>query len=340
MQNKKNYLDVLRIIAIFMVFNFHFMAAIGALEGPFFLFTNGDWGNVGTTLFFLISGNCLARNYGEKFNAKTFYAKRWLSIFPCFYLCYIMVFFIQTILLHNQILLGVTPWRFIFTLLGIDNYLLYYGIETFALVGEWYTAIILCIYLLFPLLQFIYKKCKLAGSILAIALYAMNIRFTWGPVPDDVHLITGITMFWIGMMLFRFEEKLEHMPWFLFTGIVLASLTLLFIKLPGPQLLRKNTMAILIFLFFMRLGPIFKKYTENKPIHFLSKIEYGIYLCHHAVLYIAIPNCIRIFSDFHPIFYYLICLVATLCFATVLTYVTKWITSAIRSKALRSSTSS
>ena len=153
MREKKNYLDILRILAIFMVFHYHFVLILGQY-GLLFGFKNGDWGCVGTTLFFLISGNCLARNYGEKLEIKSFYVKRWLAIFPAFYLCYILVFLGHRVILQNPVLEDVEPWRMIFTVLGVDNYLNFMNIRNGALVGEWYTAIILVIYQLFPLLQF------------------------------------------------------------------------------------------------------------------------------------------------------------------------------------------
>ncbi len=338
MHAKKGYLDLLRIIAIFMVFHFHFIIVLEK-QGLLYGFANGDWGCVGTSLFFLISGNCLARNYGNDLNVKKFYIKRWLSIFPAFYLCYVLVLFGHTVLLQNHVLAGLAPWRMIFTVLGIDNYLNFVGIPNGALVGEWYTAIILCIYLLFPLLQFLYKKSKLVGSILVCALYVMNLIFTWGPVPDDAHLITGVSMFWLGMMLYHFEDKLERMPWFVFAGILLSAGTLFFATLPGPQLLRKNIMALFIFLLFMRLGNLFGKHGEIKPIRFLSKIEYGIYLGHHTVLYVIKSIYTHILGEINPILYYLLCLVATLVFATVLTYLTQWIIAKFKSIKMKTARS-
>ena len=329
MQTKKSYLDILRIIAIFMVFHFHFILVLdrqGILRG----FANGDWGCVGTSLFFLISGNCLARNYGDKLDVKKFYIKRWLSIFPAFYICYILVLLGHTVLLQNRVLAGVAPWRLIFTVLGIDNYLNFVGIQNAALVGEWYTAIILCIYLLFPLLQLLYRKNKVIGTVLVLALYALNLMFDWGSVPDDAHIITGVAMFWIGMMTYHFEEKLENMPWFAWVSILLGAVILLFVELPGPQLLRKNIMALLIFVLLMCLGRYLVKYGEIKPISFLSKIEYSIYLCHHTVLYVMYSIYTKTIGEINPVIYYAICLIATLVFATVITYVTRWIVEKIK----------
>ncbi|MBQ6695169.1 MAG: acyltransferase [Lachnospiraceae bacterium] len=323
MKEKKNYLDILRIVAIFMVFHFHFVIVLGQQQGLLFGFANGDWGCVGTTLFFLISGNCLARNYGEKLEVRKFYWKRWLSIFPAFYLCYVLVLFGHTVLLKNQVLAGVEPWRIIFTLLGIDNYLNFVGIRNAALVGEWYTAIILCIYLLFPLLQFLYRKSKLIGTLLVVGLYVLNILFTWGPFPDDAHLITGVCMFWIGMLLYHFEKFLEKMPWYLWIGVLLCSLMLFFVEVVGPQLLRKNVMAICIFLLLMRVGVCFKR--ESVVIRFLSKIEYGIYLCHHTVIYVLQAFFLKLYGEVKTIPYYCMCLVASIVFAALITYLTQWI---------------
>ncbi len=322
MKEKKKYLDILRIIAIFMVFHFH-LVIILEQKGLLFGFQNGDWGCVGTTLFFLISGNCLSRNYGEKLDIKGFYIKRWLAIFPAFYLCYLLVFLGHRVILQNHVLAGVEPWRMIFTLLGIDNYLNFVGIRNGALVGEWYTAVILGIYLLFPILQFLYRKSKLLGSVLIFGLYALNLIFVWGPFPDDAHLITGISMFWLGMMIYRFQEKLEKLPWYLWMSVLVVAILLFSMELPGPQLLRKNMMALCIFIIIMRLGGLMKR--ENPVISFLSKIEYGIYLCHHAVLYVVQSFFLKLFEEVKPIPYYILSLVATLLFATVLTYLTRWI---------------
>ncbi len=327
MGEKKQYLNILRIIAIFMVFHYHFVLILGQY-GLLFGFKNGEWGCVGTTLFFLISGNCLARNYGEKLEIKSFYVKRWLAIFPAFYLCYLLVFLGHRVILQNPVLEDVEPWRMIFTVLGVDNYLNFVGIRNGALVGEWYTAIILGIYLLFPLLQILYRKSKSFGSVLILGLYVLNMMYDWGPFPDDAHLITGISMFWIGMMLYHFQEKLEKIPWYVW-GIVLAAAIILFtVELPGPQLLRKNVMALCIFIIIMRPGTLIKK--ENPIISFLSKIEYGIYLCHHAVLYVMQSFFNKILGGVKPIPYYILSLVATVLFAVLLNVVTGWIIKKIK----------
>ena len=323
MKEKKLYLDILRILAILMVFNLHFTVALNQYHGVFFGFANGNWGNVGTALFFLISGNCLARNYGEKLNIGQFYKKRWLAIFPMFYVCYLLVWFGHSVILRNPVWAGLEPWRAIFTIMGIDKYLEFADIRSGALVGEWYTAIIVGVYLLFPLLQFLYRKSKIAGTVIILSLYILNVIFTWGPFPDDAHLITGICMFWFGMLSFRFEKKMETMPWYVWGSVFVSTLVMMLLPLPGPDLIYKNLLAMGIFLLFMRCGCFLKK--DSKVLRFLCKIEYAVYLCHHTVILVLLSFYNKIFGDVEKISYYFISLAASIVFATMITYLTKWI---------------
>lgn len=322
MKKKKLYLDILRIIAIWMVFNLHFTVAMGRYSGVFFGFANGNWGNVGTALFFLISGNCLARNYGEKIKIGEFYKKRWLAIFPMFYVCYLLVWFGHSVILGNHVWEGIEPWRAVFTLIGIDKYLEFANVPSGALVGEWYTAIILGVYLLFPLLQILYRKSKIAGTVIVLTLYILNVIFTWGPFPDDAHIITGICMFWFGMLSFRFEKKLENMPWYAWGGVLLCGLVIMFISLPGPDLIYKNLLAMGIFILFMRGGTCLKK--ENRVLGFFCKVEYALYLCHHTVILVLLSFYNQVFGQVEPISYYCVSLIASLFFATFITYLTGW----------------
>ena len=82
-------------------------------------------------------------------------------------------------------------------------------------------------------------------------------------------------------------------------------------------------MGICIFVLFMRRGVLMKK--KNPVVRFLSSIEYGIYLCHHSVMYVLQAFYLRFFTELDEIPYYILCLVATILFATLITYVTRWI---------------
>ncbi len=316
---KKTYISVLKIIAIWMVFNFHYIIEIGE-EGFLLRFANGDWGAVGTTIFLLVSGNSLARKYGEKLDVKEFYKKRWLAIFPMFYLCYFAVFVLHRVILGNAIFVGLEPWKIIFTLTGVDNYMWLHGIPTFAIVGEWYTALIVALYILFPLTQLLYRKKPVLGTFIILIMYGLNLAFDIGPMIDDVHLITGLTIFWIGMLTYKYEEKIQNIAWPVKALIVLLALIVMLVKLPGIVLLYKNIFGILIFLIFMFIGKKIDKTKEPALIRFLCKIEYGIYLCHHVILRGMTIVFEKFFGDTYEVGYYFASLAATIIFATTLYY--------------------
>ena len=67
MEKKKKifYLDFIRVISMIMIVTYHFYAhfAENNITG-FKMFSNGKWGMIGVTLFFMISGASLMYNYG------------------------------------------------------------------------------------------------------------------------------------------------------------------------------------------------------------------------------------------------------------------------------------
>ena len=316
---RKLYISILKIIAIWMVFNFHYIIIVEK-ETILFGFANGDWGAVGTTLFLLISGNSLARKYGNKLNVKEFYKKRWLAIFPMFYLCYFFAFVLHRIILQNGFFTNVKPWTILFTLLGIDNYMSLLGIPNNAIIGEWYTAIIVTLYLLFPLIQLLYRKKPVMATAVIMIMYGLNLVLNIGNLIDDAHLITGLAMFWIGMLTYKYEEKIQNVALPVKIVVFLSALVLMLVKVPGITLLYKNLMGILIFVIFMFWGKLIDSADEPLPIRFLCKIEYGIYLCHHAVMYVMEAIFEKFFGRMYPVGYYFASLVATIIFSTFLYY--------------------
>ena len=92
-------------------------------KGKFkFLFTtaNSNFGFMFVTSFYSISGNVLYYNYPKVNSLKTFYYKRWSSIFPSYYICFIF-FFIQKVFKYIIILYILYP---IFSLLMNKNILI------------------------------------------------------------------------------------------------------------------------------------------------------------------------------------------------------------------------
>lgn len=313
---KRDYrLDVIRSVAILMIFNFHFCATIGN-KGIFWGYANGGWGSVGTTIFFVLSGFLLGKKYQAKISVKQFYWKRWLSIYPLFYLTFAAAFLVNGCT-TGEWKYGGEWWRLVFTLLGCDNYLGFYEIPSYALVGEWFTAVIVIIYLLYPLLHLLYQKSRLWGSVLIYGLYLLNLGVDWFRVVDDANPITGIAMFWTGMLAAEYADKLAH-RYCLIPETLIAALVV-FVKLPGNPLLWKNMLACMIF------GILFigSEYLEKAPSvikggAFISKYSYAAYLCHHFILirgFALVPDGM---GQFDKAGLYVACLFVTVAVSVVL----------------------
>lgn len=287
-------LDLIRAFATFLIVTFHFAYFGNQTDSILFGYANGGWGSVGTTMFFLLSGYVLHAKYPDITDLKSFYKKRFLAIYPMFYVAFLFAY-----LLHSMIGYGFTyggsPIRLIFTVLGIDSYLGFYSIQSYHLVAEWFTAVIIILYLLYPLLAklFAKKQTRIAATVIILSLYLLNLQFDFFVVPDDANVLTGLFCFWMGMLFAELLPKLSFRTWIPWCSLALAVL-IIFVKLPWQSLLWKNLLGISLFLllhetahFLLRIPGV--SFLSTK----ISKYSYAIYLVHHFIindLYIPIES--------------------------------------------------
>lgn len=291
-------LDYIRIILTLMIVVFHFCEANGFYSSKFFVMSNGTWGWVATSSFILLSGYLLRKLYGNltKHNVGSFYKKRMLSLFPSFYIAFIICFIIHSIYLGSP-LYGGHPFKIIFSILGIDSYVGLYGISTYAVVGEWFTGLIIMLYLLFPLLNYLMNKAKIVViivSILLFGLYIANAFLQLDPTISDASVITGVFIFWCGMLIYDNSEIItKFKP--LAIIFIACYITLAVMPIPGPRMLISNAMGLLLFISLLIVFSIKipgnrkaeEKSTSKSIVSYLSIISYEVYLVHHFVLYKA-----------------------------------------------------
>ena len=312
-------LDIIRIIAIWIIVTFHFYVLLALNEG----YANGDWGCVGTTIFFILSGYVMRLCYKQITDIKRFYKKRFLSIYPMFWIAFFTAYFIHSLHVSN-FRYGGPLWKLLFSIIGIDNYLSFYQIPTYALVGEWFTIIIIILYILYPLLNVLFNKKLLVTTIILSALYFINVFADAFTVPDDANLITGIFMFWIGMILEKYNQELKNHLFHIIPFIIIA-LLIVFVKLPFFTLPWKNLLGICIFIILLIItsklddGGLFARI-----ISFLSKISYAIYLSHHIILYFMYRRFgMYLVSGKRILFFYVGILFLILLVSIVLYYITE-----------------
>ena len=325
MDSKRDYsLDYIRIIAIMMIFTFHYCCTYMLTSSPFYIMANGGWGCPGSTVFFVLSGYLLRAKYSTITNIKDFYKKRFLSIFPMFYIAFIVCYIFTAIRAGNLFYAG-NPIKFIFTLTGIDNYLAFYNIGTYAVVGEWFTAIIVAVYLIYPFFNKLYNRFKITTIIIVTGIYITNAFISLDPVIADASIFSGIFLFMAGMIIFDISSYLRKYYW---SALIFISISLVIVFIPLqlgiPKVILSNILGICIFTFLLIiLQNVDKLKTMNKAVKFISSICYSIYICHHFILNkIAAVISVYMKTNVSHIWGYLLSLAITIIVSIILYYVT------------------
>lgn len=123
-----DFVRVYATLSVFLFYAFWQLRSFNSGEYPFILFANGGIGFRGTTIFFALSGAMLQYNNASvKLNTKevgNFYKKRWLSIFPAFFVVWLGVY-IRNVLLNRSLFYAGNPFSLILTFLGVDGYFSY-----------------------------------------------------------------------------------------------------------------------------------------------------------------------------------------------------------------------
>lgn len=176
------FFDVIRIFACLCVIIIHFNAAVSdgfALSNQLipnhYLGGKAYLGDIGVCLFFMLSGATQMLTYREG-NIADYYKKRFLSMFPLFWIAYFTVTVID--FMYNKGIVLNHPLSILFSIFGVDGYLCSRGMLGFDYykLGEWFFGCILLIYAIFPALYTGIKKVPALTVLIAVAIYAVFER--------------------------------------------------------------------------------------------------------------------------------------------------------------------
>lgn len=247
---------------------------------------NGDWGHTAVvSVFFMLSGASLYYNY-PSLNCKDlkhFYVKRWLGIFPTFYFvwCY---GFLSQILQVRTVLYAGSPLLFLESLLGLDGYLYYLGVN-YTQVGEWFLGALVLLYAFYPVFCYVYRKWKVLTVFVVTALFLINIKLDIFKISDSDNFITCLFSFMLGMLLLETRKLYEGKLWVSAISLVMILLLFLF-PLPTNQVILMILLGFFLFLFLYNIAPwIMKIPVLCRFNRFTSSISYEIFLVHHLIIY-------------------------------------------------------
>lgn len=198
MNNRRADYDIVRSIAAILVVCMHFI--IGDQAFPLWPSQAiANIGEMGVCLFFALSGStlCLSNPAQKQINIRRFYLRRITSIFPMYYIAWII--FTWYGLLRTHTLNDAVPLQaLILTILGMDGYLLYLA-PNFYRMGEWFLGCILLLYLLFPLLHAAIRKHPAASALAVLSAYGVTLIFYPFAMPQDRFVLMNLPIFCFGM---------------------------------------------------------------------------------------------------------------------------------------------
>ena len=203
-KNKKKLSEIIfaRACCSIGIIIFHYFCHSKGNFKLLYLTANSNWGFMFVTCFFCISGSVLYYNYQKINSIKYFYYKRWKSIFPGYYICFIY-FFIKNVFKYHKLFYKGHWVKLIFTIFGMDGYL-DYRFKSYFLIGEWFLGAIILIYLLYPLLSYLMNINIFIIHFIAISFYPLLDIKKYFVIDASKNLITCIYSFYFGMIGLKF----------------------------------------------------------------------------------------------------------------------------------------
>ncbi|MDO4938551.1 MAG: acyltransferase family protein [Lachnospiraceae bacterium] len=279
-------LDFIRAVCSLGMVLYHFSAASACPLKILFGNANGNWGEAFVALFFAVSGFSMLYNHYEVNDPAEFYLRRIKSIFPSFWLGYIIIYFIRVIKNVRFFFLDdiASRWSLLLSIPGMDGYFLYKA-PNYYLIGEWFLGAIILLYLLYPIILKVFKKAAgLTVTVLSVAFAAIVYNNPFEIVPFR-NLLTCILLFMLGMLLCKYKDRLFGSKTALTVSVIMAAV-LAFIRLPVNEDICKVLLGICLFLPLNAAGEaICNKSVLKKIVREGSSVSYEVFLLHHAILY-------------------------------------------------------
>ena len=175
------FLDAVRVVSVLSIILFHFhpaafMAGAAPETVAVLTFLRQPLGDLGVTLFIVVSATALMTSTATRFSAPDFYVKRFLAIFPSYWIAYLTVAVLLFASRGNWAA-GVAPWKFAFAVPALDGFL-FHGRQSYYLVGEWFLGFILCLYAMFPLLRRgAIRRPVLSAGLVAVAFVLLHLAY-------------------------------------------------------------------------------------------------------------------------------------------------------------------
>lgn len=288
------YLDFIRAISIFLIIIFHFnvhMLQLKVSDSAIFWIKSGFehacLGVLGISLFIILSGASLMLSTKERFDVKTFIRKRFLSIYPLFWVTYAATF-LTLFLLHEGTPSFPHPLTFLLTITGFDGFLLY-AIPNYYLVGEWFLGFIIIMYILFPFLRYLFLKNALFTVLISFFITLLVAEFYHPEMEIFRFPLFRLTEFVLGMgFIYFFSPSRSWLNLFLIAAACLLFYFSIAVNIPAPFNVAMQGISVFTCLAFV--SGLFANSLPGRCVSFISRYSFGAFLVHHIFFLHTLPH--------------------------------------------------
>lgn len=316
--------DFIRAVCAFGIVLYHYSVHIEDTSlRALFQFRQIEWSDVIVTIFFMLSGAMLYYNYPVLSSLKSFYYKRWKSVYPFFYMIFIPKFLVNVIR-YKKFFYLENPVGLLLSLLGVDGYFSY-RFDSYYMMGEWFLGAIIMLYLLYPAVLWLFRKSALLTTTLMVAGYAFVLCtdiFTIDPLRN---LLSCLMCFELGMLYMKYRKQFSSPIAGIISLGMVAVVCVFETGLPLYPVTRYHLAGIFLFVAFVTLGNYAMKIPYlSKGFSEISSISFPVFLLHHLVIMHAIGIYMPV-SFVSKLLLFIIILVVIYIEAKVLCMVWKWI---------------
>ena len=284
---RANCFTLLRYTFFFCIFCNHFVIINGSLNTPF----NGLWFVQG---FFIISGILVFNSYERSKSNIEFFLKRFLRIYPAYFITIICCFIIGIIVTNlplNEFFSNRTTWKYLFANLCFGNFLqptlpgvFENNLLPYLNGSLWTLKVEIMFYLTVPLVAHLLKRYN--RNLILISIITFSI--VWDITTSQLYYITDkkifydlnhqifgeLSFFYFPVLLYYYQDKLFKIRWTFFISVILLVLQHSF-----WQLSYFNCIYLTIIVFFIAYKARFLF-----PISNATDYSYEMYLVRYPIL--------------------------------------------------------
>ena len=286
--------DFIRFAAMMMIIIHHFVTTIEGRGLPELIVRvtyQAMLGGGGVALFFILSGAVLYRNYCNRLTNKSelveFYKKRFLRI----EIPHIAAFVVCVSLVYAQ---SYQVWiddkiGFLISMVGLNYCNLpwtWFDINCPWIVGEWFTAVIVLLYILFPLLKLLFQNHFYISSVFVLCIFVLNLKYQILTGGEGWFSITnGIALFWVGMIYEKFKIGFDRWNAIIFPLSIVFIIIAQFYTLFSDWMWYLNVVAYSFSLFCLLHRIKYSSFVTK----IVCKYNFELYLLHHRVFLVLLP---------------------------------------------------